>query len=440
MHCVTSTIGDNYIVYEANTAIFMNLPSLQYDECPPRLPQGECRFHFPELSLGASTGRRCACKKFNLNKVVPGSICQCGHQAGCHISSAQEAVVSKDQYDNLLRRLEQTETALECMKQRETQEHNEMRHAVHGLYDNLSSISAQLNTRMIGQGNEWKGVANRVHELQESTRAMQKQFLSLDDSRSDLEVRMNALEVDSMASKQKMKEVGAARTSLSRRASQKHNQKAQTWSCRVLFVPHRLVRDPLDVSGSSHRRCCSRGLLRTLAFDGPDKGSFTSAVDSAFSFVIKGRPWTPFIVTLSSLGGLRPSWSLSPIDGKERAKDWNRAFLERYCVQKGRQGSTPTIVIGLRDEELSWEDVRALPSSQAEDESLWQQDSSNEVEPQSNQSRLSRRSGSRSSVNEARSSANPSPGSSLHSWVKEEHFSIKRRRKSSDDTGSGFSV
>ena len=416
----------------------MNLPPLQHDERRQQLPQGECQFRFPELTLGASRGRRCACEIFSLNKVLPGSICQCGHQAWYH-TSARESSVSKDQYDSLLGRLESIETALEGLSRRENQEQNELRQAIQGLYSSLSSTSAKMSTRMAGQENNLEGVADKVYELQESTRALQSQSLSLDNARDGLEMRMNALEIDNLRSKQRLKEVTAAQPSLSHRSSQKYDRKSQGWSSRVLFVPHRLIQDPLNETSLSHRRCRSRGLLKSLNFDGADEGSFITAVDTAFSFVIRDRPWTPFIITLSSLGGPQPSWCLSMIDGKDRAKDWNRAFLERYCVQKGRQKSTPTIVIGLRDEELSWEDVKALPALHEEDSNFWQQDPNNDSESHSNQSRLSQRSGSRSSANEIRSSGNASPRSIQSNWEKEDSFNAKRRRKSSDDRGSGLS-
>ena len=411
----------------------MNLPSLQYNERQPRLPQGECHFRFPELSLGASTGRTCACENFSLDKALPGSICRCGHQAWLHISHTNESVVSKSRFDNLVRRLEFMELALEKISEREVQRQDEIKQSIQGLYSNLSLTSAQLENRLGSQNDRLEGVVDKVYELRESTRAIHKKVLGINDSNIDLAARFNTLETETEEFKHKIKDVATVRPSLTHRSSQRQERKAQAWSCYVLFVPHQLVRDPLNASSITYRRCYARGLLKLLGFDGPDERSFISAVNCAFSFVIRDRLWAPFIITLSSLGDPQPSWRLSLIDGKEGVNGWNRALLERYCVQKHCQGNTPTIVIGLRDEELSWDDIRALPSSQAEDDSLWQEDSIKEIFQHKNSSRSKQRSGSRSSIYKATSSGNPSPRSSYYDWEREKDLCSKKRRTSSGD-------
>ena len=411
----------------------MNLSPLQRNERQPRLPQGECHFRSPEPSLGSSVGRKCACESFSLDKPLPGSICRCGHQAWLHISQSNESVVSKGQFDDLVRRLEFMELAFEKISKRDVQRQDEMKQAIQGLYSNLSSTAAQLENHLVSQNDRLGGVMDKVYELRESTKALHNKVLGLNDSNVGLTARLNTLEIDNEEFKHKTKGAATSRTSLTHRSSQKQERKAQAWSCYVLFVPHRLVRDPLNASSTTYRRCCARELLKLLVFEGPDEKSFISAVNSAFYSIIGNRSWAPFIITLSSLGDPQPSWSLGLIDGKEGVNGWNRALLERYCVQKHCQGNTPTIVIGLRDEELSWDDIRAIPSSQVEDESLWQEESSSEIIQHNNNSRLTQRSRSGSSFFRATSSGNLSPRGNYCDWERERDCSSKKRRTSSGD-------
>lgn len=411
----------------------MNLPPLQYNERQPRLPQGECHFRLPEPSLGSSVGRKCACERFNLDKALPGSICCCGHQAWLHISHSNDSVVSKSQFDDLVRRLDLMEQALEKMSKSDVQRQGEIKQAIQGLYSNVSLTSAQLDDKLVSQNDRLEGMVEKIYEFRESAETLHERILNLDDINIGLTARLNMLETDNGDFKHKMKGAAVTRPSLTHRSSQKQERKAQPWSCHVLFVPHKLVRDPLNVFSMTYRRCCARGLLRLLVFDGPDEKSFISAVNSAFSFIIRNRSWAPFIITLSSLGDPQPSWKLGLIDGKEGVNGWNRALLERYCIQKHCQETKPTIVIGLRDEELSWEDIRVLPSAQAEDESLWQEESSSEIIQLKNNARLRQRSRSRSSIGRATSSGNPSPRSGYYDWERERDSSSKKRRTSSGD-------
>ena len=415
----------------------MYLPPLRQNTSPSYLPKGECRFLLQEPDIGNPTTQKCACQEFVSNETHTSSVCQCGHQAWHHVLEAEPLPVSREEYNKLVHRLRYLEEAYGELKIRKDQEQEDMSRIIRRLHDDLTMTSTQTDNRFLGQEGRLSGVMDRVCELQEFSKAMQKKVIDLDDSSSKIEAKVDSIECDARASKQRAKEVTSSRSRPAHRASSRNEWRVQPWSCHILFVPNRVVPEPLNVSSITHRRCCSRGLLRLLTFDGPDEASFVSAVNMSFSFIIKNRRWAPFIIMLSSLGGSQPSWNLTPIAGKERTNEWNRAFLERNCAQKGRPGETPTIVIGLSDEELTWKDIRALPAAQGEDEWLWHDSAEFRSEPRRH-SRVSKRSDSMASTHEGYSTGCPSPKASSCDSRFEDCLITKRQRTSSDEKGQHY--
>ncbi|OAA64546.1 hypothetical protein SPI_03193 [Niveomyces insectorum RCEF 264] len=73
-------------------------PTRQANE--PQLPAGHCRYIMlmPELK-----GHRCGCAHFNLNRSVPGAICECGHLSCYHVSSGEPPSKTETQEMGLLK-------------------------------------------------------------------------------------------------------------------------------------------------------------------------------------------------------------------------------------------------------------------------------------------------------------------------------------------------
>ena len=57
---------------------------------PPKshLPEGECRYLLPHSEV---IGQRCACVGFVLNQMIPGNLCDCGHNAAFHSAEINTA-------------------------------------------------------------------------------------------------------------------------------------------------------------------------------------------------------------------------------------------------------------------------------------------------------------------------------------------------------------
>lgn len=73
------------------------------------LPKGNCRYILlhPEMK-----GLRCACVGYSLNRAIPGSTCDCGHQACYHEPDKENASFERSELDALKKKVDMLEAEL----------------------------------------------------------------------------------------------------------------------------------------------------------------------------------------------------------------------------------------------------------------------------------------------------------------------------------------
>lgn len=72
-------------------------------------PKGHCRYI---LLNTEAKGLRCACVKFDLNLSIPGSTCDCGHQACYHVPDKEGPLAERRELDLLKEKVKQLEERL----------------------------------------------------------------------------------------------------------------------------------------------------------------------------------------------------------------------------------------------------------------------------------------------------------------------------------------
>src|ERR1700710_1931429 len=83
-------------------------------EDEPHLPKGDCRYILlhPEVK-----GLRCACVGFALNRAIPGSTCDCGHQACYHSPDKENGSVERQELEALREKVNMLEEELDRERQ-----------------------------------------------------------------------------------------------------------------------------------------------------------------------------------------------------------------------------------------------------------------------------------------------------------------------------------
>ncbi len=74
------------------------------------LPKGDCRYILLHPKV---EGLRCACVGFALNRSIPGSTCDCGHQACYHSHDTENASAEREELEALRKKIDFLEEELD---------------------------------------------------------------------------------------------------------------------------------------------------------------------------------------------------------------------------------------------------------------------------------------------------------------------------------------
>ncbi|KAF2139701.1 uncharacterized protein K452DRAFT_193305, partial [Aplosporella prunicola CBS 121167] len=362
------------------------------------LPRGECRFIQRERDAQTGSRQRCVCQGFSLDKQqVVGTGCECGHPAWVHVQQPMAAVTYeehvalaeemrrfKQEQDTRLKslQLELVKTQHELLAQRALySERERLFKAIEArMYQNMKAMKMQLDDKM-------DGMIDQQH-------AFQKKLIDVEDATMEHEIHFEKLGIPDKEPPSTLSAVAAAPAvvSAARSATDGHvmhiaaantrvrspEKRPQPWGARVIMVPHRMQRFAFESSSKASKRCQSRNLHQDVSFPNTDNATFIVHIDNAFNHALKGRPWIPLVATrppddpLARLA-LRPL----PADLASPAL-WDLAFLRRHCFALDEALGAEVLYIALRDADLSWDEMRALPPSlnttAADEESAWAHD------------------------------------------------------------------
>lgn len=139
------------------------------------LPKGDCRYIMlhPEVK-----GLRCACVGFALNSSIPGSTCNCGHQACYHSPKEENASVGQHELEILRRELEAQKEKVNML------EHalNRERHGGGGgLVDRLGRLEEMFDRTKADHETEFKSIHGRFKGAWENIIALNQRSHQYDD-------------------------------------------------------------------------------------------------------------------------------------------------------------------------------------------------------------------------------------------------------------------
>lgn len=359
------------------------------------LPRGECTFIRPE-SESNGIHQRCSCRSFYPDSAVR-SQCGCGHQAWHHEAQS----VSADQYLQVVEQMRHLKDELqrfEKIEQELKQELAKERKAREQLAQTSRLIEARMYENMyslkIAMDDKVEAVVDKTTDYSDEMKGMKERLAMLDEVSMTLEDRVDQLEqasglsrdVTTAASTPKVRPTPPKVTpvpqlpllmqsqhTLGQLPIRTDKKYPLSWSVRVIFVPRKSQKFAFDPDSMGYKRCASRKLQQNLEFASQDSSSFANRIDTAFKIMLRGRPWMP-------LTGHRPAdepfgrmaLTLLPTDLIHR-DIWDYPFLEDHCIAHDKmQGDV--LYITLQYEDLTWNEIRFLPSVTNMDDSCWNHD------------------------------------------------------------------
>jgi hypothetical protein len=349
------------------------------------LPQGECRFITTD-----GQRERCSCVSFCLNPSIPGA-CGCGHQAWHHLREPSGSSVSLDSHIAVvdeLKRVRELNRKLQDDLLREKRERERTIHSVvqaniiklghlkyycddkleqlrRNVEDRLEDRVEQIEDKAVGAFAATEELGSKYSELEEIVmRLVEDIDLGRRPSRSLTPLLEGAQSpihspIPPPIPERTVPEL-PIRTSPTQLAS---------WDVKIVLVPSRDAECAFQVDTVAFRRCQTRGFLQDIHLKDKSSQTFTFAVESSFTAILRRRLWMP----LQCLDSQK--LSLQPLDATYlKPSSWDFALLEAQCLAHNKGYGGDVIFIALKDESLSWEDIRNLPTTFGSDETCWDHD------------------------------------------------------------------
>lgn len=393
-------------------------------EDEPHLPKGDCRYILlhPEVK-----GLRCACVGFALNRALPGSTCDCGHQACYHVPEKEGALVERRE----LQALEDKICHLEEKLDRE-------RHAGPAdIVDRLGRLEESVDTTKAetdaefkstyrGMGGLWHSIEllqkrtpyydDQIEALVDEAQRMRTRLVEIDDASMQLEDRVDALEnsslpiasvpsrrrkastppsiaFDSVSSDQVITtgestpvvlvRSGPAMLNVTeepphvqyfRRRVSSVGSGAQSWTVHISLLPSSSQPFPFEKDTAAYKRCLSRGLHRITAIPDTDSHSFQAAVSDAFAEILRGRPWRPLVARICDAKNLRGLPMLRQLEESLVDRDYDYGFLQENCAVTDDSGKIIDLYIAMIDDTISWVELKEVKPFLSGLEASWTYD------------------------------------------------------------------
>ncbi|KAF2875451.1 hypothetical protein BDV95DRAFT_273985 [Massariosphaeria phaeospora] len=382
-----------------NTAqALVHLPGKPASDHETQLPRGECGFILSESESGSGSRQRCLCRSFYPDAVIR-SRCGCGHQAWHHEMQPLSAV-TMEQYAHVvdeMKRLKQEVKRFENLEQELKQElfkeriareeHFRTYKAVEGrMYENMHYMKVHMDDKV-------EAVVDKTQEFNDQIKGMQERLTMVDEVTMDLENRIERVEHMNGFSREATPGATTPRPLSTPKAPpvpqiplliQPPNNLNQlpirtdkkyplSWTVRVVFIPRKSQRFAYDPDSNGYKRCATRKLQQNLEFPSQDSSCFANRIETAFKGILRGRPWMP-------MSGHRPAdepfgrMALQLLPPDLIVRDvWDYPFLEDHCIAHDKmQGDI--LYVTLQYEDVTWNEIRFLPSVLGVDDSCWNHD------------------------------------------------------------------
>jgi hypothetical protein len=381
------------------------------------LPKGDCRYILlhPELQ-----GLRCACVGFALNRQIPGSTCDCGHQACYHAPEKENSSVERQELEALKEKVNMLEEELD-------------RERRGGLVDRLGRLEelydkakadneAEFKSVYRGMGGLWHNVEvlnkrtpyydDHIEGLVDNVQRMHNRLIEIDDASMRVEDRVDMLESsapmvsfsrlikastppspgfeDATNSSVKSEYITTSRTHSKSRSPlnslipdeashiQMFRERVssvgsgyQSWTVHVSLLPTSSQPFPFEKDTAAYKRCLSRGLHQMVVIPDKDSSSFKNAVNEAFSEQLRGRPWQPLVARLCDAKNLLGLPMLRQLPNWLIDSDYNADFLQRNCAVNDESGKILDLYIAMSEDTISWAELRNVTPYKAGLEAAW---------------------------------------------------------------------
>lgn len=387
------------------------------------LPKGDCRYILlhPEVK-----GLRCACVGFALNRSIPGSTCDCGHQACYHSPDKENASVERQELEALREKVNLLEEELD----------RERQGGRGGIVDRLGRLEELVDKTKADTETELKsvyrnvsglwqnvGVLNRrssdsddhVESLVDEVERMKHQLEEIDDASMRVEERVDNLEnsttpISNVISRRRKAstppspalddssdcsvrsedtvttsrsetrysfhlvraEEGEVSTIQSfRRRVASVGSEPQAWTVHISLLPTSAQPFPFEKDTAAYKRCLSRGLHQVIVVPDTDSNSFKTSVDQAFSEILRGRPWDPLVARICDAKNLRGLPMLRQLPKHLVGSDYNAEFLQHNCAVVDESGKILDLYIAMSEDTISWAELQQVTPFKPGLEASW---------------------------------------------------------------------
>lgn len=380
------------------------------------LPKGDCRYILlhPEVS-----GQRCACVGFALNQAMPGSTCDCGHQACYHTPDQENMSIERSELEALRNKINSLEDQLnrerhggrgglvdrlghleELVDRSKAENDVEVRgvhHRIKGIWENIVIV----NRRMTAFDDQIESVADSVDQFR-------SRIIEVDDATMRIEDRVDVLErtqTDFPFSRRRKASTppsavspgsptasdGAlSMTSIETRVPhrflssddtatvQRFRERvasvgsgSQSWTVHISLLPSSAQPFPFEKDTAAYKRCLSRGLHQVIVIPDTDSDSFTTAVNVSFSEILRGRVWEPLDAQICNAPTLCGLPMLRRMEKHLIGMDYNADFLRQNCAVCDDSGKILDLYIAMSDDTISWADLKSLSPYKEGLEEAW---------------------------------------------------------------------
>lgn len=384
----------------------------------------------PELK-----GHRCACVNFTLNKSLPGATCECGHLA-CYHHKAAEPPIDKQELDLLRQRIQQLEDLLtkgndeeNAVVQRVSElegvveyRTEEMSQEIKKTYGNLNRAwhsIGELEKRKEDDEIRLQGLDRHLNNMNTELQRLHERQCELNDADLSLEERLLELAEsiedgtdDSPAAGRQRPHSSSNVTRpsrspavvvLQRRSSTATPERStippaltspvtptrttpvpcrsaasaasELWTVHISLLPSRTLPFPFERQTNAYKRCLSRGLHQMVPVNGTSAEAFTTAVNRAFSRLLKDRPWMPLQAKLCDAATLQGLPMLRPLEPALVNVDYDVEFLRDHCAVLDVNGKIDSLYIAMQHSTFSWHYLRHSPVHLEGLEACWEYDS-----------------------------------------------------------------
>ncbi|CAG8973582.1 hypothetical protein HYALB_00009651 [Hymenoscyphus albidus] len=377
------------------------------------LPKGDCRYI---LLHPKHQGMRCACVGFALNRSIPGSTCECGHQACYHAVKKETGVVERQEMEHLKALVASLQRQLECEKQQRLERQAQTEEL---LDKNKTEMDAGFKGVYRDMGGLWHhvGILNKrmpyfqdsIEGLVDDSQRMRSQLIEVDHASIRLEERVEVLESSisttlprrrkastppSTEVDDESKEQEPTQTSSVSSDEDKTLQHLETghesshvesfrsrvssvgedpsaWTVHVSLLPKHTQPFPFEKDTAAYKRCLSRGLHQVVVIPDSDSLSFKNAVSEAFANILQGREWQPLVARICDAKNLCGLPMLRQLEEPLLCMDYDKEFLQQNCAVVDESGKILDLYIAMTNDTLSWDAIRGVEPFKPGLEAAW---------------------------------------------------------------------